>query len=216
MAPSGAPIDSIKNASESSYVLTGSKQSASVNVWTSNLGLNLVGGYNFKKQAYALQDSKMVEKLYIDSLVAVQDQNGAKVLVDERMAQVGSNKTLANALKSKNDDEDDGEKAPAASLDVPKYATPPQADSPSNADPFSGFALDALFDESHNVNDLESIESGSDFEDAEESSSFQEAWLNSKEPEESKKSSPPPSKSSSSIEFNSTAKPKKLAATKAA
>jgi hypothetical protein len=44
-------IDAIKPLTSSGYVMTCSKQSASINLWTSVVGLNLSGGYNFKKQA---------------------------------------------------------------------------------------------------------------------------------------------------------------------
>jgi len=68
--------------------------------------------------------------------------------------------------------------------------TPPMPSSPINAnavDPFSGFALEALFDEStHNANAVESAESESDFDSDEEVGSFQDSWLNVKEPEETK------------------------------
>ena len=46
---SRSSIDSVKTLSQTSYVLTGSKDAASVNVWTSTLGLNLCAGYNFRK-----------------------------------------------------------------------------------------------------------------------------------------------------------------------
>ena len=52
MAPSMASIDAIKTLTDSTYVMTGAKSSASVNVWTSALGLTQAGGYNFRNQAY--------------------------------------------------------------------------------------------------------------------------------------------------------------------
>ena len=87
MVASRAAIDSVKTVTDSSYVLTGSKASASINVWTSTLGLNLAGGFNFRKQAYVAQNGlEAVESLYFESLVRVSDTNGAVVLMDKNVA----------------------------------------------------------------------------------------------------------------------------------
>ena len=69
--------------------------------------------------------------------------------------------------------------------------TPTQQDSPdeSNADPFAGFALDTLFDESNNV-DVIAVESAdeseSDYEGEDDLGHFQALWFKAKEAEETK------------------------------
>ena len=51
------------------------------------MGLNLAGGFNFRKQAYVAQNGlDAVESLYFDSLVRVSDTNGAVVLLDKTVA----------------------------------------------------------------------------------------------------------------------------------
>lgn len=47
--PKYAAIDVIRYLSNSDFVLTGSKTSGSINIWSSRLGMNLVAGYNFMK-----------------------------------------------------------------------------------------------------------------------------------------------------------------------
>jgi hypothetical protein len=49
-------------SSSSSFAMSGSLKDGSVNIWSTNLGLNLAGGFNFKKQAYQ-EPSKEAEKV---------------------------------------------------------------------------------------------------------------------------------------------------------
>jgi hypothetical protein len=48
-------------------VLTGSKLFGSINIWSSKLGLNLVGGFNFKKQLYQAKQSEVAVCLKMNS-----------------------------------------------------------------------------------------------------------------------------------------------------
>lgn len=50
-----ADVDAIKTCSESSYVMSCSNKDGSVNVWSTQLGLYLAGGYNFRRQAFTNQ-----------------------------------------------------------------------------------------------------------------------------------------------------------------
>lgn len=92
-----AAIDSIKSLSSSNFVLTGSRASASLNVWTSTLGLSFAGGHNFKKQYYSHEE---MDKVYIESLVKVMDQNGVSVLMNKNMTQTGALQTMASSIKN--------------------------------------------------------------------------------------------------------------------
>ena len=69
-APSGASIDTIRTLANASFVMTGSRASASVNVWTAALGLNFAGGFNFREQYYRQQASN---QLYNETLALVFD-----------------------------------------------------------------------------------------------------------------------------------------------
>lgn len=55
--PQFADIDVVRHLSFSDLVLTGSKQSGSVNVWSATLGMNLLGGFNFLKDLHKAQES---------------------------------------------------------------------------------------------------------------------------------------------------------------
>ena len=83
-------------------MLTGSRSSASVNIWTSLLGLNLSGGYNFRTQAYIARNGlNEPESLYFESMVTVSESEGACVLVNKKLASSGSIKTMADAIKNR-------------------------------------------------------------------------------------------------------------------
>ena len=98
--PTRAAIDSIRTLTGSSFVLTGSKASSSINIWTSQLGLNLAGGFNFKQQAYtASLGLKEVDSVYFNTYVRIHDEEDAVIMVSKRMAATGSCKALADALK---------------------------------------------------------------------------------------------------------------------
>ena len=177
---SNVPIDAVKTLTESSYVMTGSKSSASINVWTSTLGLKLAGGFNFRKQAY---EKDLPEKLYITNLVKVFDEKGATVYVHAKLAQTGSLKTMAEELVKRDSVEESKEEGQP---DGAAPFTPPGSSSPINSnankdDPFGGLVFDALFDESNQV-PIESGESdlSCDSEDEFNELNFQNVWVNSK------------------------------------
>jgi hypothetical protein len=55
-------VDTLKTTSSStSFAMSGSLKDGSINIWSTNLGMNLAGGFNFKKQAH-LAPSKLAEK----------------------------------------------------------------------------------------------------------------------------------------------------------
>lgn len=67
--PKYAAIDTIKSLSLSDFVLTGSKKFGSINLWSSKLGLNLVGGFNFTKQVHQAKQLEVAVCLKMNSFV---------------------------------------------------------------------------------------------------------------------------------------------------
>ena len=170
MKPTNAAIDSVKTASKSSFVMTGSRESASINVWSSKLGLNFAGGYNFRNQYYKQvrsAEGDPVQKLYFDSMVKVHDEEDASVYVSKAIA----HKYKANGVGGPQDivlpsaDSDEVGSSPQIDEKMPNSPTLQQTDS---QDPFGGFALDALFDETNHVEHVfaqQSSDSESECED---------------------------------------------------
>lgn len=191
--PTCSSIDAVRTLTDSSFVLTGSKSSASINVWTSTLGLNLAGGFNFKQQAYkAALGLKEVDSVYFNSFVRTYDDKGAIIMVSKKSVASGTNKTMAAGIKQQDDPSGSISSippAPSAPVATEESLTPQQDNiEDSNADPFAGFALDTLFDESNNVDVIavDSAESESDCEGEDEMGHFQAAWFKAKEAEETK------------------------------
>lgn len=55
--PQYADIDVVKHLPFSDLVMTGSTQFGSVNIWSSHLGMQLLGGFNFMSDLYSTQAS---------------------------------------------------------------------------------------------------------------------------------------------------------------
>jgi len=55
--PEFADIDVVKHLSFSDLVLTGSRQQGSVNVWSTKLGMQLLGGFNYLNEIYKAQET---------------------------------------------------------------------------------------------------------------------------------------------------------------
>jgi len=163
--------------------MTGSKASASINVWTSTLGLNLVGGFNFNHQVYR---EETLSKLFIDDMVKVYDEKGTTVLVAKALAAFGSLKLMAENVKANEESKDGGEASAAKATAV---STPPHPSSPvnmnQNIEDFTAFGLDALFDESNNVEAIvkesDDSESSDDDDEVGNFANFQAAWFQAKE-----------------------------------
>jgi hypothetical protein len=85
LEPSGAPIDSVKLLNSSSYVLTGCRQTGSLNVWSSKLGLNLAGGLNFRHHAYKSIGKDSEAQIFDQKLITVYDKNGVKILIPKQL-----------------------------------------------------------------------------------------------------------------------------------
>ena len=83
----------MKTLSGSDFVATGSLKDGSINVWSSGMGLNFAGGYNFtaKKNVVLNEDDSLVKvKLDINSLETAHEANGDSILVKKSL--VGLNK----------------------------------------------------------------------------------------------------------------------------
>ena len=129
-----------------------------------------------------------VDSVYFNTYVRIHDDKTAVILVSKRIAASGSSKTMAAALKA----ESAPGEAPAADALVAEAAEEdPHAYPDDSADPFAGFALDALFDESKNAEAIavDSEESESECEDDSVRGHFQSAWFKAKDMEESKSKS---------------------------
>merc|ERR1712037_1080363 len=159
-------IDSVKSLSSTSFVMTGSRSSAAINVWTSLLGLNFAGGFNFREQFYRLQSC---DKLYFESMAKVFESSHASVYLEKNVAKSAGLKVI--------DGEDHDPQIPVATHVQQQ-----------NADPFT-VALDALFDESTHVEvTMQSSDSESDGEEEiGVVTDFQQAWFAAKEPAEESK-----------------------------
>jgi len=59
--PAHAEIDIVRHLAKSDLALTGSKTYGSVNVWSTKLGMHLLGGYNFLDELHKLQGSEEVK-----------------------------------------------------------------------------------------------------------------------------------------------------------
>jgi len=150
--PSLAPIDNVKSLSRSNFVITGSRASASLNIWTSTLGLCFVGGYNFRDQFYKHGGSG---KLYFESMTKTVEVEGATIALSKNTLKA---LPAVGAKTSKNTKCETGGTAvstlPAAESNLP--STPP----------FDEVDFGALFDDVPCVEaSLESADSESEYED---------------------------------------------------
>ena len=201
MAPS---IDAIKSLTSSGYVMTCSKQSASINLWTSVVGLNLAGGYNFKRQAATVKDSTVLCKLDLESLANVYEKDGVTILMRKSYQPAYQALEADQAAKEKakeesNEEEKTGEHvgkpltaAAVASLPVPDSGETPLNPSPTwshkdkdEEEDGDTFDLGGLFNEAEGqAEDYACGDVSSDGEDDEfggpntsEASSFAAAWF---------------------------------------
>lgn len=60
-------------SAQTDYALSGNLESGSVNIWSTGMGLNLCGGFNFKKQAHTENtnnlDKEKLEMLKMSKVV---------------------------------------------------------------------------------------------------------------------------------------------------
>jgi hypothetical protein len=77
---------------DTSYALTGSLEDGSVNIWSTGMGLNLAGGFNFKKQLHQ-SETIVAEKQKLDVF------NTKKVMHDTAELYLKSDKFLGELSK---------------------------------------------------------------------------------------------------------------------